>query len=108
MASTRDYDRLARERPRMQEPAFFGEPGARRIVHQVWDWLDERSYVPHMYITHQQPGGWKTYHVAAVYFCVQRDEFSTLLQGAGFCGVRWRMPEESGYYQPVVTARKSQ
>ena len=107
LASIRDYDRLVRERPLMQAPAFYGESGSRRIVHQVWDWLDERSYVPHMYITREVEGGWKTHHVAAVYHCVQRAEFSSMLEDTGFREVRWLMPEESGYYQPVVVARRA-
>ena len=107
LASIRDYDRLAKERPLIQGPAFYGESGDRRIVHQVWDWLDERSYVPHMYITREAEDGWKTYHVAAVYFCVQREELSAMLKNAGLLNVRWLMPEESGYYQPIVVARKA-
>jgi hypothetical protein len=29
-----------------------------------------------------------------------------VLGRAGFSAIRWQMPEESGYYQPIVTARK--
>ncbi len=107
MASLRDYDRLVQERPTIQAPAFYGEHGSRRFVHQVWDWIDERSYVPHMYITREVEGGWKTHHVSAVYYCVQREEFSKMLEHEGFGEVRWLMPEESGYYQPIVMAKKS-
>ncbi len=106
LASIRDYDRLVRERPLMQAPAIYGESGNRRIVHQVWDWIDVRSYVPHMYMTLEAEGEWKTHHVAAVYYCVQRAELSSMLQEAGFCDVRWLKPEESGYYQPIVVARR--
>ena len=35
LASIRDYDKLILERPAMQEPAFYGKNGERRIVHQV-------------------------------------------------------------------------
>ena len=107
LASIRDYDRLVRERPTVQAPAFYGESGSRRIVHQVWDWIDERSYVPHMYITREVENGWETHHVAAVYYCVQRQEFSQMLEEAGFQEVRWQMPEESGYYQPIVVAKRA-
>ena len=40
IASIRDYDELISQRPTMEQPAFYGDPGERRIVHQVWDWLD--------------------------------------------------------------------
>ena len=51
MGSIRDYDSLVQERPVVQEPAFFSDRGSRRIVHQVWDWSDERRYAFHLYIT---------------------------------------------------------
>ena len=34
-----------------------------------------------------------------------RDELCGALSAAGLAEVRWRTPEESGYYQPIVTAR---
>jgi glycine/sarcosine N-methyltransferase len=43
MASIRDYDRLVNEKPAVQGPAFYQDNGSRRIVVQVWDWLDEQS-----------------------------------------------------------------
>lgn len=107
MASTRDYDQLVRERPVVQGPAFYGERGERRIVHQVWEWIDGYTYVPHMYITREVAGRWQTHHVAAVYHCLQRAEFSQVLEDAGLVEVRWLMAEESGYYQPIVLAKRA-
>jgi len=51
MASIRNYDRLAEERPVVQGPWFYSDRGRRRIVFQVWDWVDARRYVFHLYIT---------------------------------------------------------
>lgn len=48
LASIRDYDRLVLERPVVHGPAFHGIAGERRIVHQVWDWSDERRYTFHL------------------------------------------------------------
>src|ERR1700683_510550 len=50
MGSIRDYDSLVQERPVVQGPAFFSDQGSRGIVHQVWDWSDERRYAFHLYI----------------------------------------------------------
>lgn len=51
MASIRDYDLLIKERPVVQGPSFYSDQGHRRIVFQVWDWVDDRRYIFHLYIT---------------------------------------------------------
>jgi SAM-dependent methyltransferase len=107
MASIRDYDTLAVKRPAIQTPAFFGPPGSRRIVHQVWDWAGDSSYVLHLYITVQSNREWRTHHFVSDYRCLLRSELSAVLSDAGFESVRWLMPSESGFYQPVVLARLS-
>jgi SAM-dependent methyltransferase len=107
IASIRDYDRLIAQRPTMQEPAFYGDDGARRIVHQVWEWIDDARYVVHLYITRQTGKAWTSHHFFSAYRCLLRDELSNALEGAGFRDVRWVMPEESGFYQPLVLARKT-
>ena len=103
-ASIRDYDALILKKPKMQEPAFYGIEGERRIVHQVWEWIEEARYVLHLYITMQSGPVWTTRHFTAEYRCLLRNELSTALNCAGFGEVRWLMPHESGYYQPIVLA----
>jgi glycine/sarcosine N-methyltransferase len=105
MASIRDYDRLIEERPTVQGPAFFSDAGRRRIVFQLWDWLDERSYVFHLYITRDTPAGWQTHHGVSRYRADLRDELTRLLEHAGFMKLRWLLPEETGFYQPLVLAK---
>ncbi|HEY2364209.1 MAG TPA: class I SAM-dependent methyltransferase [Candidatus Angelobacter sp.] len=70
MASIRDYDRLLKERPAIQGPSFYPDEGRRRIVFQVWDWLDDRRYTFHLYITREIADTWKTVHASAVYRAV--------------------------------------
>lgn len=105
MASIRDYDQLMRQRPTIQGPAFYGVAGTRRMVHQVWDWLDDRRYTLHQYITVQSGQEWINHHFVSEYRCLLKDELSAALQSAGFQTVRWLTPAESGYYQPLVLAR---
>jgi 2-polyprenyl-3-methyl-5-hydroxy-6-metoxy-1,4-benzoquinol methylase len=66
MASIRDYDALSVERPTSQKPVFYGAPGSRRIVHQVWDWAasteEEARYTLPVYITVESERGWKAHH----------------------------------------------
>ena len=102
VAGIRDYDRLMEERPVVQGPAFYSDGGRRRIVFQLWDWMDERRYQFHLYITRDTPAGWQTHHGVSAYRAVRRDELTGILENAGFVKVRWLLPAESGFYQPLV------
>jgi SAM-dependent methyltransferase len=104
VASIRDYDALARQRPAVQGPVFFSDSGQRRIVLQVWDWEDDRRYTFHLYITRQTPSGWSNFHGASVYRAVLRDEITAILAANGFANIRWQFPKESGLYLPIVIA----
>jgi SAM-dependent methyltransferase len=104
MASIRDYDHLITEKPRVQGPAFYSDHGRRRIVFQVWDWIDDRRYTFHLYITREMKERWQTFHASAVYRAVLRNELTETLGKASFKNVRWRFPAETGFYQPIVLA----
>jgi SAM-dependent methyltransferase len=106
IASMRDYDALIQEKPIIQKPVFYGAPGSRRIVHQVWDWVTETSYVLHVYITLESEQGWEARHFVSHYRCLQREELSRILADAGFHPIRWLMPPESGSNQSIVLARR--
>jgi len=105
MASIRDYDQILIERPTIQTPAFYSSHGNRRIVHQVWDWIDEARYVLHLYITQQTYAGWDSLHFVSEYHCIRREQLSVVLRDAGFENVEWIMPSKSGFYQPIVIAK---
>jgi hypothetical protein len=107
LASIRDYDALIHSRPSIQPPVFYGQGESRRIVHQVWDWIDESSYRVHLYITVREGSGWTAHHFVSEYRCLLRDDLSSALRSAGFDRIQWLMPAESGYYQPIVLAQKA-
>ena len=104
VASIRDYDEILRQRPVVQGPGFISDAGKRRIVFQLWDWQDERRYTFHLYITRETSSGWKNFHGASTYRAILRDELTDILDRQGFTNIRWRFPNESGFYQPVVIA----
>jgi glycine/sarcosine N-methyltransferase len=110
--SLRDYDRLLAERPRAGLPRIFERPDGRQIAFQVWDWSTDTDTAVQTYIVHQfivrehADGNWHTHHKATVYRALQRHELAGTLQQAGFHSVRWHEPADSGYYQPIVTARR--
>jgi glycine/sarcosine N-methyltransferase len=104
IASIRDYDDLIQTRPDFQGPSFFDTPDSRRIVHQVWDWIDADSYDVHLYLSLQREGRWEVLHFCSRYRCLLRAELTTALYSAGFTDVEWLMPSATGYYQPLVVA----
>jgi hypothetical protein len=81
-------------------PVFYRDGWSRRIVHQVWDWQDDRRYVVHLFITMEKPDGWRTLHFVGHYRAVPVSDVAA----AGFDDVRELTPGETGYYQPVIRA----
>ena len=105
LASIRDYDDALASRPVTWPARLFGESGRRRIVQQVWEWLDERRYRVHLFITRQSARGWRCDHHVTLYRALTRSELSAAIAAAGLGAVRWLMPEQSGFHQPLVLAR---
>lgn len=106
IGSVRDYDRLVVERPTTQGPGLYSDGGRRRIVFQIWDWLDERRYRFHLYITRSTEAAWDTFHFTSTYRAVLRSELRDILVQAGFANVRWLLPSDSGFYQPIFIAHR--
>jgi len=107
IGSIRDYDRLVVERPTTQGPSFYSDIDRRRIVFQIWDWIDERRYRFHLYITRSTESAWQTFHFTSTYRAVLRSELQHILEQAGFTNVRWLSPSDSGFYQPIFIAQRN-
>jgi glycine/sarcosine N-methyltransferase len=107
IGSIRDYDQLIVERPASQGPSFYSDGGGRRIVFQIWDWLDQRRYRFHLYITRSTESAWQTFHFTSTYRAVLRSELHHILEQAGFTNVRWLSPSETGFYQPIFIAHRN-
>jgi 2-polyprenyl-3-methyl-5-hydroxy-6-metoxy-1,4-benzoquinol methylase len=105
LATIRDYDQIIEQHPAMPPPAFFQDGINRRIYHQVWDWVTDRQYTVHLYITQEAHAGWMCQHFVSTYRAVLRKELNEVLHQAGFVEPRWLMPADSGFYQPLVLAR---
>lgn len=104
MASIRDYDHLGEEQPTVQGPSFYSDQGRRRIVFQIWEWIDAQRYIFHLYITRESAKGWQTFHTSGLYRAIRRDELAAILNQARFKNPRWLAAAESGFYQPIVVA----
>lgn len=104
IASIRDYDHLGEQRPVLQGPSFCSDDGRRRIVFQIWDWLDDSRYAFHLYITREVTSGWDTFHTCGLYRAFRRDEITAALSRARFKNIRWLVQAETRFYQPIVLA----
>jgi SAM-dependent methyltransferase len=49
-------------------------------------------------------GAWQVAERRVTYRALRRGERTSALDHAGFTNVAWLMPEDTGFYQPVVTA----
>ena len=115
VVSIRDYDRILEQRLRSTMPSVFDDPVWRRIIFQVWDWLDdEHTYAVHLFILKEAEKPWEVLHYVTEYRALLRSELSEILRKAGFSEICWHMPNgswdtssPSGYYQPIVTAHRN-
>ena len=130
LASIRDYDALKKEAdgmastqqlpgdfkqsaaglPHATIPRVFDDPEGRRIVFQVWDWsTDGKTYgVNQFCLSGGNADTWTTTYRKSRFRALLREELNGFLDGAGFKEIHWHMPEQTGFYQPIVTARASQ
>jgi len=104
LISLRDYGSLIAQRTTSTPPLLYQDGQFRRIVHQVWDWQDDRHYVVHLFITREQLEGWDTRHFVGRYRAIPPSDVAALARDAGFHNVRVLAPQETGYYQPVIRA----
>jgi SAM-dependent methyltransferase len=105
LISLRDYAPLMTERPAMMPPRFYGADGERRIVHQVWDWQDERRYIVHIFISTEAPvERWVTRHFVGRYRAITPEEVAHHANQVGFGQIEVLGPSVTGYYQPIVSA----
>jgi SAM-dependent methyltransferase len=106
LLSIRDYDALIANKPIFNSQHVQDKPDGRRIVFQVWDWAsDGRRYGVHQFLIKENDSGYELKHFETELRALLRDEIMTAVQGAGYEEARWHVPEASGYYQPIVTAR---
>lgn len=106
LLSLRDYEKLMREQPSFTEPKFYQDGPYRRIVHQVWDWQDERHYTLHLYITIDSKEGWKSFHFVGNYRAITLEEVLNIAKNVGLVKLKVLNPSETGFYQPIIYGEK--
>ena len=107
LISLRDYDALAVDKPRFNNEHVQDRSDGRRIVFQLWDWADDgRQYRNSQFLIKRTDDRYEVKHFETELRVLLREEVLAAAGGAGYEEIRWHKPEASGYYQPIVTARK--
>lgn len=104
VASIRDYDALLKTKPPYSPPYIHKTAKGQRVSFQTWDW-DGDNYRLIQYIIDDEESP-EVSRFECEYRTIRRDELTKLLEDAGCTELEWKFTEESGFYQPIVVARK--
>ncbi|WAZ19203.1 class I SAM-dependent methyltransferase [Streptomyces cinnabarinus] len=114
LVSTRPYDELLRDqRPASTPPQVHrivdsapADGETRTVTFQLWHWHDDGEHydVEHFQL-HPAGGEWQVKVRRTTYWALGRDRLAGIAAEAGFVDIQWRMPHESGFFQPLLAAR---
>ena len=104
VASVRDYDVLIDSKPPYSAPYIHKTEKGQRVSFQTWEWNGE-NYKLIQYIIDDEKN-LKVSKFECEYRAVRREELTNLLISNGCKSVVWKFPEETGFYQPIVIAKK--
>lgn len=108
LISMRDYAPLVVEKPRFNNQHVQEKEDGRRVVFQMWDWAESGDrYHNNQFLLRQTADGYDTKHYQTELRAILKDEILSAVEAAGFDEVQWHNPDESDYYQPVITAKNS-
>jgi SAM-dependent methyltransferase len=105
LASIRDYDEALRTRPSGDPPRRYATAEGERITFQLWDWGPDDRYTLRHFIMVTRGRGWSVAERTATCRALRRATVAEALGRSGFGDIAWRTPAETGFYQPIVTAR---
>ena len=104
VGSIRDYDALLMDKPPYSPPYIHKTTKGQRVSFQTWTWEGD-NYRLIQYIVDDED----TLQVSKFeceYRATRRQEMTDLLMANGCSEVVWMFPEETGFYQPIVVAKK--
>ena len=104
VASIRDYDALLQDKPPYSPPYIHQTQQGQRVAFQTWHWEGDHYRLVQYIINDEQD--LKVSRFECEYRATRREELTRLLRAGGCSEVVWKFPEETGFYQPIVVARK--
>ena len=110
LISTRPYDDLLRNRPASTPPQIHrpADGGERTVTFQLWHWHQDGEHYDLEHFQLLPTGGeWHVQVRRTSYWALGRERLANLVTDAGFADPRWRMPQETGFFQPLLMAYPS-
>jgi glycine/sarcosine N-methyltransferase len=106
LITTRDYDQARNDRTTAPPPRVYTDrDGHERIVVQLWHWQSYDRYdLRHLMLT-RDGNTWHGTEFNVTYRAIIRAELTQLVRDVGLTDPQWHLPDVSGYYQPLMTAR---
>lgn len=104
VASIRDYDALLMDKPPYSPPYIHKTSKGQCVSFQTWNW-DGDNYSLIQYIV-DDGDCLQISKFTCEYRATRREEMTELLMANGCSKAAWLFPEETGFYQPIVVARK--
>ncbi len=105
--STRDYDALRAERPRVTPAQVSGDGDDTVVTVQVWAWHPdgERYDLDHLQLRPDPgTGSWRVAVRRTAYWAITRGQLTAFAEEAGLAAPRWLLPD-GGFPQPLLVAR---
>ena len=104
VASIRDYDVLLMDKPPYSPPYIHKTACGQRVSFQTWTWEGD-IYRLIQYIIDDEDS-LQVSKFECAYRATRRQEITDLLMANGCSEVVWLFPETTGFYQPIVLAKK--
>jgi SAM-dependent methyltransferase len=104
VGSIRDYDALLRDKPPYSPPYIHKTENGKRVSFQTWDWEGDRYRLTQYIIDDEHT--LDIHKFECEYRAIRRDELSKRFTACGCREVAWLFPEQTGFYQPIVVAKK--
>jgi SAM-dependent methyltransferase len=108
LLTVRSYDEARQSRPTATPPQVSRTPDGEVISFQLWHWHDdgERYDLEHFQLVPTW-GTWDVRVRRTTYWALTRSQLTEFVAEAGFTDVTWHAPASTGYYQPVLTGRRT-
>lgn len=105
--SLREYDTARYERPSSTPASVRDTPSGRVITFQLWHWHDdgERYDVEHFQLLPDASLRWTVRNRTTTYWAITKAQVENALHSVGFHDLRWHQPENTGFFQLIITAR---
>ncbi len=104
VGSIRDYDSILNEKPPYSPPYIHKTYNGKRVSFQTWDW-NEENYKLTQYII-EDCEKLTVNKFECEYRATRRQELTDLFIANGCNKVTWLFPQETGFYQPIIVAKK--